>query len=87
MDCRWICCTCVTVGTAGVALLVTIPVLGGERHACQVAHWVGDVPRQKPEVNRVILLGTTEIEVVFAEVYALFPVFQLDAEDSVTAGL
>lgn len=81
------CCTCVTVGTAGVALLPSIPVLGGERHACQVAHRVGKVPRQKPEVNRVILLGTTEIEAVFTDVEALFPVFQLDAEDGVSPGL
>lgn len=71
------------MGTVGVPLLVTIPVLGGERHAGQVAHGVWQVPGQKPEINSVVLLRTVEVEGVFAGVQALFPVFQLDVEDGV----
>lgn len=81
MDSRSICSTRVTAGTAGVPLLVPVP--GGEGRACQVPHRVWAVPGQEPEVNGVILLGTAEVDVVFAEMAALFPVFQLDTEDGV----
>lgn len=67
-------------------MLLSLPVPGGEGRARQVPHRVWAVPRQKPEVNGVIFLGTAEVEVVFTEMAALFPVVQLDTEDGVPPG-
>lgn len=65
-------------------MLLSLPVPGGEGRARQVPHRVWAVPGPNPgEVNGVIFLGTAEVEVVFTEMAALFPVFQLDAEDGV----
>lgn len=49
-----ICSTYVAVGTAGVLLLVIIPVLGGEHHARVVAHGVRQISRHMYEVNGVV---------------------------------
>lgn len=79
-----ICGTCVAVGTAGVLLLVIIPVLGGEHHARVVAHGVRRVSRHMCEVNGVVCLRTTEVKSVFTGAPALSPVFQLDVKDKVS---
>lgn len=78
-----ICFTCVVVGTVGVRVFVIVPVLGGEHHACVVAHGVRQISRQMREVNGVVALWTIKVKFVFDEAPALFPVFQLDVKDGV----
>lgn len=78
-----ICLTCVVVGTVGARVFVIVPVLGGEHHACVVAHGVRQISRQVREVNGVVSLRTIKVEFVFDEAPALFPVFQLDVKDGV----
>lgn len=80
---KHVCCTCVAVGAVGVLVVVIVPVLGGEHHACLVAHGVRQISRQGREVNGVVALRTIEIKSVFDEAPALFPVFQLDVKDRV----
>lgn len=78
-----ICCTCVVVGAVGVLVVVIVPVLGGEHHACVVFHGVRQISRQMREVNGVVALWTIKVKSVFDEAPALFPVFQVDVKDRV----
>lgn len=71
------------LGAVGVLVVVVVSVLGGEHHACVVAHGVGQIPRQMREVNGVIAVWTTEVKSVFNEALVLFPIFQLDVKDRV----
>lgn len=76
-------CTCVVLGTAGVLQVVIVPVLGGEHHACVVAHGVQQISREMREVNGVVAFWTIKVKSVFVDTPALLPVFQLDVKDRV----
>lgn len=78
-----ICCTCVDVGTVGVPVVVVVPVLGGEHHACVVAHGVCQISRQMREMNGVVTLWTIKVKSVFDVAPALFPVLKLNVKDRI----